>query len=95
MENYELHRLRSELQAAINRECSEILITKKRLEEQDTVNQYIEKQMDNPPDIDEKEIQDLLAQQEYLKTIRKLLSDDIRNEQRKIIDLRVQLSLAQ
>lgn len=92
LENFELHRWRDKLQAAINQEKAEILAMQKQMKDQQP-NLSPEKP-ERTSDDNTTEIQQLLAQNAFLESTRKLLCDEIMSEHKRILDLRVQLASA-
>lgn len=88
-ENYELHRLRQKLQLAINQEKAEIHAMKKLIVDG---NRAAAKPIEPLPTA--AEAQELLAQNAYLESVRKLLCEEITAEQKRVVDLRVKLCMA-
>lgn len=90
LENYELLRLKQKLQSAINQERTEIHALKKKLVEQSP------ERIDKPPvaEVSSAEVHELLAQNAYLESVRKLLCNQILSENKELVDLRVQLCRA-
>lgn len=92
LENYELQRWRDKLQAAINQEKAEILALQKQMKEQPP--NLSPAKPEKTSDDNTAELQQLLAQNAFLESTRKLLCDEIMSEHKRILDLRVQLSSA-
>lgn len=89
LENYELHRLRHKLQSAINLERAEIHSLKKQLVERISHGHHSPEQP--PSEHSAGEVQELLAQNAYLESVKRMLCEEILAENKRIVDLRVQL----
>lgn len=92
LENYELQRWRDQLQAAVNQERAELNMLKQQLKERQPVASP--EQLEKPTDQSAAEVQELLARNAHLECIRQMLCDEILAENRRIVDLRVQLLCA-
>lgn len=91
VENYELHRLRQKLQQQINQERAEIQSLQRQVMERKchSPERMLAKTTTTEPN--PVEVQELIAQNAYLESIRRMLCDEFLAEQKRIVDIRVQL----
>lgn len=93
VENYELHRLAQKLQQQINQERTEIQSLQRQVMERKSHSpeRVFGKTTTTTVEQNADELQELIAQNVYLESIRRMLCDEILAEQKRIVDIRVQL----
>lgn len=95
LENYELQRWRQQLQNAINQERAEIHAIKKKLKELNCDSVEPECDPSKLATPSENELQEVCAQNAYLQAVRGMLFEEIMKENQRIVEMRVQLGLAE